>query len=348
MAVCLCRLAFIGFDGLGAYTPTMTYTIGDDVLSLGSTSDVYHFGYDGHGSTRLLLKTDGTIEVSYAYDAYGNAEGFDPAAADIKTKYLYAGEQYDANLGMHYLRAHYYNAANATFNRMDPFQGDPFAPQSLHKYAYVHNNPVMNVDPTGLFFSLIGSLASAFLGRVLRGITALPALAAGVYMRAALAINIFLARIARFFWDPRTWDTITRGYWRVHNATGGRTLHHWLIPKRWDSFPEGLRNAGFNLLNMPGFRFLSLNVQQLGGLNQWMGFAVRWQGYRAVVAVIAERVLIPIAVIGTAAGSAYIGNEIGEKIIQLEGGATATPLRLTEAEIMEQQKAMRDQLDEEP
>ena len=108
-----------------------------------------YFGYDGHGSTRLLLKPDGSIQVRYAYDAYGNADGFDAKTA--ATKYLYAGEQYDANLGMTYLRARYYNAANGTFNRMDPYAGSPHDPQSLHKYAYARANPVMYTDPSGHF-----------------------------------------------------------------------------------------------------------------------------------------------------------------------------------------------------
>jgi len=50
-----------------------------------------------------------------------------------------------------YLRARYYNPLNGLFNRMDPYSGNMQDPQSLHKYAYVHNNPVNNIDPTGMF-----------------------------------------------------------------------------------------------------------------------------------------------------------------------------------------------------
>ena len=148
------------FEELDAgYTPTMSYTIGDDLLTQANNDDtaIRHLMYDGHGSIRLLTDSNGEIAATYAYDAYGNAEGFDPAAADIKTKYLYAGEQYDANLGMSYLRGRYYNSNNATFNRPDPFAGSPYDPQSLHKYAYARANPVMHVDPSGeLEFSLFG------------------------------------------------------------------------------------------------------------------------------------------------------------------------------------------------
>jgi hypothetical protein len=45
--------------------------------------------------------------------------------------------------------ARYYNPANGVFNRLDPYAGNTHDPQSLHKYTYVHNNPVNGVDPTG-------------------------------------------------------------------------------------------------------------------------------------------------------------------------------------------------------
>ena len=67
-----------------------------------------------------------------------------------RTSILYSGEQTDAS-GLQYLRARYYDPANGRFNRLDPFAGNNSDPQSLHKYLYAHGNPVMNVDPTGLF-----------------------------------------------------------------------------------------------------------------------------------------------------------------------------------------------------
>ncbi|MCK4790603.1 MAG: RHS repeat-associated core domain-containing protein, partial [Desulfobacteraceae bacterium] len=160
------------FEELDAgYTPTMTYTIGDDVLTQANDDDteIRHLMYDGHGSTRLLTDDNGDIKATYAYDAYGNAEGF--TASSAATKYLYAGEQYDANLGMTYLRGRYYLPTLGIFNRMDPFQGDPFAPQSLHKYAYCYNNPVNAIDPSGML-GIIGLTGSIALISLLSGVIA--------------------------------------------------------------------------------------------------------------------------------------------------------------------------------
>jgi len=52
---------------------------------------------------------------------------------------------------------------------MDPFAGNNQDPQSLHKYLYVHNNPVNGIDPTGQF-SIADVSVSMSISSVLRGI----------------------------------------------------------------------------------------------------------------------------------------------------------------------------------
>ncbi|MDR2440002.1 MAG: RHS repeat-associated core domain-containing protein [Planctomycetaceae bacterium] len=100
----------------------------------------------------------------YAFDAYGNAIGFDPTTA--LTEFLYSGEQFDSKIGQQYLRARYYDPATGRFNRLDPFFGNLNDPQSLHKYLYTHADPVNGIDPSGKF--LIGLSLSMFFGSALR------------------------------------------------------------------------------------------------------------------------------------------------------------------------------------
>jgi RHS repeat-associated protein len=59
------------------------------------------------------------------------------------------GEQYDADLGLYYLRARYYNPATGRFLSRDPNEGNPYDPKSLHKYLYASGDPVNMIDPTG-------------------------------------------------------------------------------------------------------------------------------------------------------------------------------------------------------
>jgi RHS repeat-associated protein len=138
-----------------------TYVIGHQCISQivvkNGTEQEYYFTFDGHGSTRVLLNFAGAIAQLYAFDAYGNAIGFDPSVA--LTEFLYSGEQFDSKIGQQYLRARYYDPTTGRFNRLDPFFGNLNDPQSLHKYLYTHADPVNGYDYTGL--SMMTSVMSA-------------------------------------------------------------------------------------------------------------------------------------------------------------------------------------------
>ena len=105
---------------------------------------------DGHGSTRLLTDSTGTISDRYSYDAYGNALDFTITTLNPPTtRLLYSGEQFDPDLQQYYLRARYYNPSVGRFGMQDQMDGTPQDPLSLHKYAYCQNNPVNGRDPSG-------------------------------------------------------------------------------------------------------------------------------------------------------------------------------------------------------
>ncbi len=48
-----------------------------------------------------------------------------------------------------------YDPTTGRFSNLDPFAGNLKDPQSLHKYAYTHDDPVTNIDPTGEYALII-------------------------------------------------------------------------------------------------------------------------------------------------------------------------------------------------
>src|SRR5204863_3823956 len=86
------------------------YTYGNSRLSqnqlISSTWTPSFYGYDGMGSVRLLTDSTGTVTDTYDYDAWGSAVNGTGSTPNL---YLYQGEQYDADLGLCYLRARYFN-----------------------------------------------------------------------------------------------------------------------------------------------------------------------------------------------------------------------------------------------
>jgi RHS repeat-associated protein len=136
---------------------------------------VTFYGYDGLGSVRYLADTSGTIQNTYAYDAFGNAIVSNAAVANV---YLFAGEQFDLDLKLSYNRARYWDPSIGRFLTMDTFEGRLEDPLSLHKYLYCKANPVNGVDPSGhdeidwgmtVFISPLWSLGKMIAGDIKNG-----------------------------------------------------------------------------------------------------------------------------------------------------------------------------------
>ncbi|MEJ6950101.1 putative Ig domain-containing protein [Natronospora cellulosivora (SeqCode)] len=137
----------------------VSYTYGDDLISQKRDNTISYYHYDGLGSTRVLTDDSSTVTDRYSYDAFGELIA---RTGDTENNYLFTGEQYDPNLGFYYLRARYMNPAIGRFINRDVWEGSKYDPQSLHKYLYTKNNPVMFVDPSGEFYISVISTITSF------------------------------------------------------------------------------------------------------------------------------------------------------------------------------------------
>jgi len=159
------------FGSTGALS--RSYVIGDDILSQNRGNGSETLLADGHGSTRLLTHSSGTVMERYSFDAYGVMLGGNKGISNrAGTNYLYSGEEYDDSLQMQYLRARYYDQNTGSFNALDPYAGNMQEPQSYNKYGYCHSDPVNGCDPSGMenIMSVMGALTvmSMFMGGYLR------------------------------------------------------------------------------------------------------------------------------------------------------------------------------------
>jgi len=131
-----------------------TYNRADVLISQVREDVTSYYLFDGHGDVRALINEEGRISDKYRYNAYGELV---ERSGETENHYLYTGEYYDGTSNLYYLRARYMNPSTGTFISMDTYEGSIYDPDTLHKYLYANGNPVKYSDPTGNFFSGIGS-----------------------------------------------------------------------------------------------------------------------------------------------------------------------------------------------
>lgn len=98
---------------------------------------------DGQGSTLGLANDNGTLPTEYTYDPFGNTSSTGEASNNASK---YTGRE-DDGTGLYYYRARYYSPSLQRFISQDPM-GPNAGDTNL--YAYVGNDPVNFIDPSGL------------------------------------------------------------------------------------------------------------------------------------------------------------------------------------------------------
>jgi RHS repeat-associated protein len=125
---------------------TAKYTHGpniDEPLAIQQGTNIYYYHADGLGSITALTNASGSIVQTYIYDSFGNMT----ATGSISQPFTYTAREYDAETGMYFYRARYYDPKVGRFVTKDPigFKG------GINVFAYVLNNPVNRTDPEGLY-----------------------------------------------------------------------------------------------------------------------------------------------------------------------------------------------------
>ena len=145
----------------GAGTEHVFYVnVGDRTISQVSETEgqanatVRFLHADNLGSTHLVTDGAGTVVDENSYDAFGNARNADwtSSAAPPSQNGVTIGftsQEQDAELGLVNMRGRMYDPRTAQFLQANPVIQDPFSSQYLNRYAYVVNNPLRLIDPSG-------------------------------------------------------------------------------------------------------------------------------------------------------------------------------------------------------
>jgi RHS repeat-associated protein len=126
----------------GAGAPTYVYGPGiDEPLGFGGYE---YFIADGLGSIRQIVDAGGNVLNQYRYTAFGKMK---QVQAAVGNTYTYTGREWDADAGLYYYRARWYDPDVGRFLAKDPIG---FAGGDVVLYGYCMNDPINGIDPNGL------------------------------------------------------------------------------------------------------------------------------------------------------------------------------------------------------
>jgi RHS repeat-associated protein len=122
------------------------YGPGGQILEQVQGTNAYYYHADQLGSVRALTDQSKAVVATYTYDAYGQHTA---STGSAPNPFRYAGQYRDAESGLYYLRARYYDPATQQFLTVDPALA-----ATEQAYAYAAGSPLNATDPSGLKVAL--------------------------------------------------------------------------------------------------------------------------------------------------------------------------------------------------
>jgi RHS repeat-associated protein len=128
------------------------YYAGGTRVAMSDNGTIRYFVTDHLGSTTKLININGSEFSDVDYLSWGSDS---PIPTNIGTSFKYtgqrhaAGAQSGAEAGLYFYNARWYDPEVGRFIQADSIIPEPGNPLAWDRYAYVNNNPVNSIDPSG-------------------------------------------------------------------------------------------------------------------------------------------------------------------------------------------------------
>ena len=118
--------------------------------SIDASGNPLYYHFDAQHNTTALTNQSGVIKDTYTYDPFGTMLNH---AGTTMQPFTFLGEYgvEQESSTLYYARARYYDAVNGRFLSKDLYPFDLNNPQTINRYVYGTNNPLVVFDYSGLY-----------------------------------------------------------------------------------------------------------------------------------------------------------------------------------------------------
>ena len=131
----------------------------------GGATHYYH--QDHLGSSVAMSDVNGSKVEGTEYMPFGSMRDHSGSAI---SNYKYTDQELDTETGLYYFHARYYDPVIGRFISADAIVQSYTDPQTLNRYSYVRNNPLIYTDPSGYFFGIDAIIVGAVIGALVAGV----------------------------------------------------------------------------------------------------------------------------------------------------------------------------------
>ncbi len=124
------------------------------VCTVTDTGSKAYYHPDHLGSASVITAAAGQLAQVVEYTPFGETsknQRFGP----VDVKHKFTGQEIDNETGLYFYNARYYDPQLCRFITADIYVQRPSDPQTLNRYTYTRNNPLIYIDESGHFFGFI-------------------------------------------------------------------------------------------------------------------------------------------------------------------------------------------------
>ncbi|MBI3621122.1 MAG: RHS repeat-associated core domain-containing protein [Nitrospirae bacterium] len=168
---------------------------GDDRIAMRTSAGDFNYYHTDHlGISTIITKGNdptpsdpspkGSVTQTLLYEPYGKIRA---STSTVDVHHKFTGQERDDSTGLDFFQARYYSPGMHRFISPDSIVPSYADPQSLNRYSYVRNNPVLYTDPSGHIFGIDDAIIIATVVAMAKAAVVSAAISATVNVAVAAA-----------------------------------------------------------------------------------------------------------------------------------------------------------------